>query len=165
MVWPGAWTCRPSRRSSCSLQARCGSCAPRCGVPTADSASGLCSARCSAVMMAAMVWMVAVMDPGDMTAGQRSGGASQTMAGRDMSPGGGVATKSLAGTGRKLTAAVLALVLLAFTLRWLARAFGARQRDARGRAGAGGGRPGRCVVAGLPRAMALGLAVMFVLLL
>ncbi|MPY54256.1 DUF5134 domain-containing protein [Streptomyces acidicola] len=40
-----------------------------------------------AVMMAAMVWMVAVMDPGGMTAGQRSGGASQAMAGRDMSPG------------------------------------------------------------------------------
>ncbi|MFF3332634.1 DUF5134 domain-containing protein [Streptomyces sp. NPDC002888] len=42
-----------------------------------------------AVMMAAMVWMVAVMDSGGMTAGQGSGGAGQGRAGMDMSAGGG----------------------------------------------------------------------------
>jgi hypothetical protein len=62
--------------------------------------------------------MVAVMDSGGITAGQGSGEAGQAMAGMDMSAGGGVATMSLAGTGRKLTAAVPAFVLLAFTLRW-----------------------------------------------
>ncbi|MGW2960895.1 hypothetical protein ACWDGI_20830 [Streptomyces sp. NPDC001220] len=61
-----------------------------------------------------------------------------------------MATMSLAGPGGELTVAVLALVLLAFTLRWLARAFDAA-RDARGRAGARRERTGRRTVAGLPR--------------
>ncbi|MEU1628065.1 DUF5134 domain-containing protein [Streptomyces sp. NPDC020096] len=118
-----------------------------------------------AVMMSAMVWMVAVMDSGGMTAGQGSGGAGQAMAGMDMSAGGGVATNCLAGTGRKLTTAVLALVLLAFTLRRLARAFDAASATP-------GGGPGPVADAradawspACHAAMALGMAVMFVLLL
>jgi hypothetical protein len=43
----------------------------------------------------------------------------------DMSGGSGLAAMSLVGTGWKATAGVLALVLLAFGLRWPARAFDA----------------------------------------
>ncbi|MGY5044218.1 DUF5134 domain-containing protein [Streptomyces sp. 900105755] len=72
---------------------------------------------------------------------------------------------SLASIGRKLTAAVLALVLLAFTLRWLARVF-----DAARATPAGGPGPVADVRAdawspACHAAMALGMAVMFALLL
>ncbi|MFJ8023707.1 DUF5134 domain-containing protein [Streptomyces sp. NPDC096311] len=117
------------------------------------------------VMMGAMAWMVAVMDSGDMTAGQGSGGAGHAMAGMDMSAGGGLATMSLVGTGRKLTAAVLALVLLAFTLRWLARAFdAARALPATGPGPVADIRADAWSPA-CHAAMALGMALMFVLLL
>ncbi|MFJ8490458.1 DUF5134 domain-containing protein [Streptomyces sp. NPDC094038] len=119
-----------------------------------------------AVMMAAMAWMVAVMDSGGTTAGQGGGGAGHSsMAGMDMSAGSGLSAMSLAGTGRKLAAGALALVLLAFALRRLARAF-----DAARALPAGGPEPVVGVRAdalspACHGAMALGMAVMFALLL
>ncbi|MFJ9351059.1 DUF5134 domain-containing protein [Streptomyces sp. NPDC101237] len=119
-----------------------------------------------AVMMVAMAWMVAVMDPSGMTAGQGGGGAGHSsMAGMDMSGGSGLSTMSLAGAGRKLAAGLLALVLLAFALRWLARAF-----DAARAMPAGGPEPvvgvrADAVSPACHGAMALGMAVMFALLL
>ncbi|MFF3656601.1 DUF5134 domain-containing protein [Streptomyces olivochromogenes] len=83
----------------------------------------------------------------------------------NVSGGSGMAAMSLVGTGRKLAAGLLALVLLAFALCWLARAF-----DAARAMPAGGPEP----VAGIRAdalspachaAMALGMAVIFVLLL
>ncbi|MGW7427030.1 DUF5134 domain-containing protein [Streptomyces sp. NPDC054813] len=118
-----------------------------------------------AVMMAAMAWMVAVMDSGGMASGHGGGGAGHSMAGMDMSGGSGMAATSLVGTGRKLAAGLPALVLLAFGLRWLARAFDAARAMSAGPAG--GPEP----VAGIRAdalypachtAMALGIAVMFV---
>lgn len=120
-----------------------------------------------AVMMAAMAWMVAVMDSGGMTAGHGRGGAGHSMAGMDMSGGSDLADMSLVGTGPKLTAGILALILLAFALRWLIRAF-----DAARAVPTGGPEPGTAadiradaLSPACHAAMALGMAVIFVLLL
>ncbi|MEH0430354.1 DUF5134 domain-containing protein [Streptomyces stelliscabiei] len=117
------------------------------------------------VMMAGMAWMVAVMDSDGMSAGHGGGGGGHDMAGMDMSGGPSLSAMSLAGTGRKLAAGLLALLLLAFALRWLARAF-----DAARVVQTGGPEPVTDVRAdplspACHAAMALGMAVMFALLL
>ncbi|MFJ3895390.1 DUF5134 domain-containing protein [Streptomyces sp. NPDC090083] len=117
-----------------------------------------------AVMMAAMAWMVAVMDSGGMAAGH-GGGSGHSMAGMDMSGGSGLSAMSLVGTGRKATAGVLALVLLAFALSWLARAFDAARIEPAGAPGEAPTVQADALSPACHAAMALGMAVMFVLLL
>lgn len=93
----------------------------------------------------------------------RSSGHS--MAGMDMSGGSGMAAMSLIGTGRKLAAGLLALVLLAFALRWLARAFDAARAMPAGVPEPAAGIRADALSPACHAAMALGMAVMFVLLL
>ncbi|MFG3018837.1 DUF5134 domain-containing protein [Streptomyces sp. NPDC048254] len=100
--------------------------------------------------MAAMAWMVAVMDSGGMTSGHGGGGAGHSMAGMDMSGGSGMTAMRLVGTGRRLATGLLALVLPAFALCWLARAFDAARAMPAGRPGTSGGHPSRCFVSSLP---------------
>ncbi|MEU6497263.1 DUF5134 domain-containing protein [Streptomyces sp. NPDC046984] len=115
------------------------------------------------LMMAAMAWMVAVMDSSSTTAGGGEG-AMHDMAGMHMGGSSGAMAMSLIGTGQRLTAVLLAVLLAAVALRWLTRAFDlARSAPAveSGTAAQGhGGALGRACHA----AMGLGMAVMFVLL-
>ncbi|MFG2466205.1 DUF5134 domain-containing protein [Streptomyces canus] len=117
------------------------------------------------VMMAGMAWMVAVMDSDGMSAGHDGGGGGHDMAGMDMSGGSGLSAMSLVGTGRKLAAGVLALVLLAFALRWLARAFDAARVVPTGSPGPAADVRADALGPACHAAMALGMAVMFALLL
>ncbi|MFF3332633.1 DUF5134 domain-containing protein [Streptomyces sp. NPDC002888] len=72
---------------------------------------------------------------------------------------------SLAGTGRTLTAVVLALVLLAFTLCWLARAFDATSATPAGGPGPVADARADAWSPACHAAMALGMAAMLVPLL
>jgi hypothetical protein len=116
------------------------------------------------VMMLAMAWMAAVMDGSAMSSGG-SGAGQQDMAGMDMSGPESLGTMSLTGAGQQWTAGLLALVLTALGLLWLAQAFD-RGRvatpSARGPAVALGG---TAADPACHAAMAVGMAVMFVLLL
>ncbi|MEV5018076.1 DUF5134 domain-containing protein [Streptomyces sp. NPDC053780] len=116
------------------------------------------------VMMLAMAWMAAVMDGSAMSSGG-SGAGHHDMAGMDMAGTDALSTMSLTGAGQQWTAASLAVVLTALGLLWLAQAFD------RGRTAAPAA-PGAVVLvadeAAEPAchaAMAVGMAVMFVLLL
>ncbi|GAA2658288.1 DUF5134 domain-containing protein [Streptomyces lunalinharesii] len=115
------------------------------------------------VMMGAMAWMVAAMDPSGMTA-TGGGGAMADMPGMDMSASVGAATMHLTGTGQRLAAVLLAVVLAVVALRWLAHAFDvARSGRADGSEAAvrhvGGALDPACHAA-----MGLGMAVMFALM-
>ncbi|MGW1163154.1 DUF5134 domain-containing protein [Streptomyces sp. NPDC002519] len=118
------------------------------------------------VMTAAMAWMVAVMASAAMSAGHGGGGASGDMPGMIMSGGSGTASMSLTGTGERLTAGLLAVVLAVVGLRWLGRAFD-RARTARATEPGHDGAGSEEAAFGLAchAAMALGMAAMFVLLL
>lgn len=118
-----------------------------------------------ALMMAAMAWMVSVMDSGGMSAGQTGGGAGQSMAGMDMAGGSGMSAMSLVGTGRKVAAGVLALILLGLALSWLARAFDAARAVPAGGAESLVGVRADAWSPACHGAMALGMALMFALLL
>ncbi|MEU0841538.1 DUF5134 domain-containing protein [Streptomyces sp. NPDC005962] len=117
------------------------------------------------VMMGAMAWMAAAMVSSGSMAGHGGSHDMADMPGMDMSGGSATVTMALTDTGPRLTAGVLAAVLLALGLRWLARSF-----DAARLVGATG--PLRPAVPierdafGLAchSAMALGMAVTFVLL-
>lgn len=125
------------------------------------------------VMMGAMAWMAAAMVSSGSMAGHGSSsmaghGGSHDMAGMpgmDMSGGSGTATMALTDIGPRLTAGLLAAVLLVLGVRWLARSFdAARLVDATGPR-----RPAAPVerdAFGLAchSAMALGMAVTFVVL-
>ncbi|MFJ8006221.1 DUF5134 domain-containing protein [Streptomyces fagopyri] len=124
------------------------------------------------VMMGAMAWMVAAMDSSGSMSGSTAAGGAQSMQGMDMSGGSGLAAMTLAGAGPKAAAVLFAVVLGGLGLAWLTRALD-RARD-------GGSGESREVLAGdaVPvetatgsalspachAAMALGMAVMFVLL-
>ncbi|MFK0121097.1 DUF5134 domain-containing protein [Streptomyces sp. NPDC090994] len=116
------------------------------------------------VMMLAMAWMAAVMDGSAMGSGG-SGGGHHDMEGMDMSATGAISVMSLTGAGQQWTAALLAVVLTALGLLWLSQAFD------RGRVvtapGRGAAVPVRAEAAepACHGAMAVGMAVMFVLLL
>ncbi|MFD7711991.1 DUF5134 domain-containing protein [Streptomyces sp. NPDC059786] len=116
------------------------------------------------VMMLAMAWMAAVMGGSAMSSGG-SGGGHHDMEGMDMSGTDAVSTMSLTGAGQQWTAASLAVALTAFGLLWLSQAF------ERGRVAPASTRGTAVLVqdaAAEPAchgAMAVGMAVMFVLLL
>ncbi|MGP2438331.1 DUF5134 domain-containing protein [Streptomyces sp. JW3] len=117
------------------------------------------------VMMLAMAWMAAVMD-GSATASGGSGAGHHDMAGMDMSGSGALGMMSLTGAGERWTAALLALVLTVLGLLWLSQAFD------RGRVATPSARGTVVLVAdgvaaepACHAAMALGMAVMFVLML
>jgi hypothetical protein len=121
------------------------------------------------LMMAAMAWMVAAMSSSGAMAGGSGGGG---MEGMDMGDMSGLATMSLSGTGPRLVAGVFAAALAWTGLAWLARAFD-RARALRPAAGPGvtvaavtAPDDGAAVALGLGchAAMALGMAVMCVLL-
>ncbi|GHJ41267.1 DUF5134 domain-containing protein [Streptomyces sp. TS71-3] len=117
------------------------------------------------VMMAAMAWMAGAM--GTLMPAAGTGGArdSTSMPGMDMSGSSRAGAMTLNGTGARLAAWVLAAVLLVLALWWLARAFDTARRQVPDA-------PGAPVPAGVHDAadaachgaMALGMAVMFVLL-
>ncbi|WP_327436516.1 DUF5134 domain-containing protein (plasmid) [Streptomyces sp. NBC_01201] len=116
------------------------------------------------VMMLAMAWMAAVMNGSAMSSGG-SGAGHHDMAGMDMSGPDALGTMSLTGAGEQWTAALLALALTVLGLLWLAQAFD------RGRVVTPSAR-GTVVPAddaaaepACHSAMAVGMAVMFVLLL
>ena len=117
------------------------------------------------VMMGAMAWMAAAMVSSGSMAGHGSSHDMAGMSGMDMSGGSGTVTMTLTDTGPRLTAGLLAAVLLVLGVRWLARSFdAARLVDATGPR-----RPAAPVESdafGLAchSAMALGMAVTFVLL-
>ncbi|MDA5141684.1 DUF5134 domain-containing protein [Streptomyces sp. AD681] len=133
--------------------------------PGTDSLrAGLFVAVPHVVMMLAMAWMVAVMDGSGMASGG-SGGGHHDMAGMDMSGSGSLGMMSLSGVGQQWTAGLLAAVLAAFGLLWLAQAF---DRGREGVPSAGGTAVPLREEAAEPAchaAMAVGMAVMFVLLL
>ncbi|RMB84835.1 DUF5134 domain-containing protein [Streptomyces shenzhenensis] len=118
------------------------------------------------VMMGAMAWMVAAMDSSGAMAGHAGGGGMHDM---HMSGASGLAAMSLSGTGPRLVAGLLAAVLAVMGVAWLARALDrARSLDPATRPTEGaalpGGGAGGALALGCHAAMALGMAVMFVLL-
>ncbi|MEU6346805.1 DUF5134 domain-containing protein [Streptomyces sp. NPDC046977] len=116
------------------------------------------------VMMGAMAWMVRAMGSSHQSAGHAGG--VHDMAGMHMSGGSATVTMSLVGGGPRLTAGVLAVVLLAIAMRWLAGAFdrGRVVASAGSGAGDGIGNGNGALDLACHAAMALGMAVMFVLL-
>ncbi|MBV2356700.1 DUF5134 domain-containing protein [Streptomyces sp. J2-1] len=117
------------------------------------------------VMMAGMVWMVAVMDGSAMASG--AGGPGHDMPGMDMSGAGALSAMTLSGTGDRWIAGLLAFFLVGVGLRWLAQAFDqarlATPVAAQGTAAVAGIRPGAREPA-CHAAMAVGMGVMFLLL-
>lgn len=118
------------------------------------------------VMMGAMAWMAAAMVSSSSMAGHGGSHDMADMPGMDMSGGSGTVTMTLTDTGPRLTAGLLAGVLLMLALRWLARSFdAARLADATSTR-----RPAAPPVErdafslACHSAMALGMAVTFVLL-
>lgn len=116
------------------------------------------------LVMGAMAWMVYAMSS-TMSVHAGSGGTG-SMPGMDMSGGSAISSMTLHGGGERATAGVLTIVLLAFALGWLARAF-----DIARMSGAPGDRnPDRRTAdngawdLGCHGAMAFGMAVMFALL-
>ncbi|NEA38755.1 DUF5134 domain-containing protein [Streptomyces sp. SID11385] len=145
-------------------------------LPNAVESRGraLAAALPHAVMTAAMAWMVAAMSSG-MSMDGMGGGHAHDMPGMDMSAPGALAAMTLSGTGDRWSAGLFALALLALALWWLARGFDAGRFVPRtanpGRAdgGIGGGTAaGGAVHAawdlGCHGLMALGMAVMFVVM-
>lgn len=122
------------------------------------------------VMMGAMAWMVAAMDSSGTMAGHTEAGGMEGMPGMDMSGGSGAAAMSLTGTGPRVTAVLLALVLGGLGLVWLTRALDRARADDPGRERPEGGvasvevGPSGALSPACHAAMALGMAVMFALL-
>ncbi|NEC09597.1 DUF5134 domain-containing protein [Streptomyces sp. SID7909] len=114
-----------------------------------------------ALMTGAMAWMAAVMASG-MSMGAAGGGQAHDMPGMDMSAPGALATMTLSGTGDRWGAGLLALLMLALALGWLAKGFDTGRPVPRA---AGDGSSGGAVRAawdlGCHGLMALGMAVMF----
>ncbi|MYV48862.1 DUF5134 domain-containing protein [Streptomyces sp. SID2888] len=139
-----------------------------CTAPLRVGSAGRARAALAALphvlMMGAMAWMVAVMDSDDMAAGHGGGSGMGDMPGMHMAGSSATAAMSLTGTGQRLTAVLLAVLLAAVALRELTRAFDlartapAVEPAAAGRNGVGALGPA------CHAAMGLGMAVMFVLL-
>ncbi|MFH0515643.1 DUF5134 domain-containing protein [Streptomyces sp. M41] len=136
------------------------------------------------VMMGAMAWMVAAMGSAHTTSGHGESGGVHDMHGMEMSGDSGVAAMSLTGTGPRVTAALLAAALAVIGLIWLTRTLDQAKDRAEGgddRVAEGGtvsvdtsvavaasvsvdtGSEGALAHA-CHAAMALGMAVMFVLM-
>ncbi|MES9506928.1 DUF5134 domain-containing protein [Streptomyces sp. NPDC000609] len=116
------------------------------------------------VMTGAMAWMVAAMSSG-MSMGAMDAGQAHDMPGMDMSAPGTLATMTLSGTGDRWTAGLLALVLLALALWWLAKGFDTgRLAPCTTGGAASGGAVHAAWDVGCHGLMALGMAVMFVVM-
>lgn len=125
-----------------------------------------------ALMMGAMAWMVAAMASSGAMSGHTEAAGAHDMAGMDMSGGSGLAAMSLTGTGPRATAVLLAVVLGGLGLSWLTRALD-RSRDRstagereqpRGESALEAVHSGGALSPACHAAMALGMAVMFALL-
>ncbi|MEU4892514.1 DUF5134 domain-containing protein [Streptomyces sp. NPDC044780] len=117
------------------------------------------------VMMGAMAWMAAAMASSSPAPGHGGSHGMADMPGMDMSGGSGTVTMTLTGTGPRLTAGLLAGVLLVLALRWLARGFdAARLDDTTGSRRRSAPAEPDAFELGCHGAMALGMAVTFVLL-
>ncbi|GAA2332805.1 DUF5134 domain-containing protein [Streptomyces kunmingensis] len=116
------------------------------------------------VMMAAMAWMAAVMNGSAMAAG--GGGAGHDMPGMDMSGTDATSAMTLSQAADQWTAGLLAVALVALGLRRLAQAFDQGRVAVRpamhGTTVLVGG--GEASEAACHAAMAVGMGVMFVLL-
>lgn len=126
---------------------------------------GLPGALAQAVLMGAMAWMVTLMGSEGTGTGHGEGGAMQGMPGMDMSGGGGAATMTLTDAGPKAAAALLAVVSVGFALWWLTQAFDGARAVPTLAAGPVPGGGAAALGPACQAAMALGTAVMFVLLL
>ncbi|MEV7404892.1 DUF5134 domain-containing protein [Streptomyces sp. NPDC091267] len=134
---------------------------------TDSRTAGLVAALPHIVMMAAMAWMVAVMDGSAMASGAH--GSAADMPGMDMSGPGAAGAMTLSRAGDQWTAGLLAVALAGLGLLWLSQAFD------RGRITTPTVRGPASLTAALTgseaagpachAAMAIGMAVMFVLLL
>ncbi|MEU1122822.1 DUF5134 domain-containing protein [Streptomyces sp. NPDC005899] len=122
-----------------------------------------------AVMTGAMAWMVAAMSSG-MSMGATDAGQAHDMPGMDMSAPGALATMTLSGTADRWSAGLLALVLLALALWWLAEGFDTgrlapRSTDSTPPGGTTSGSTAHAARdAGCHGLMALGMAVMFLVM-
>ncbi|WP_433235955.1 DUF5134 domain-containing protein [Actinomadura nitritigenes] len=116
------------------------------------------------LVMGAMAWMVHAMT-GAMSGHGGSGGMGD-MAGMDMSGGSALSSMSVHG-GARAAAAVLAVLMLAFTLWWLARAFDIARANGAAAEGPVDELAGdeEAWDVGCHGAMAFGMAVMIALLL
>ncbi|MFJ7630073.1 DUF5134 domain-containing protein [Streptomyces sp. NPDC097595] len=132
-------------------------------LPTGPGPRGraLAGALPHAVMTGAMAWMAAAMSSG-MSMGATGGGQAHDMPGMDMSAPGALATMTLSGTGDRWSAGLLALLLLALALGWLAKGFDTGRTTPRvtGDASSGGAAHAAWDL-GCHWLMALGMAVMF----
>lgn len=118
------------------------------------------------LMMGAMAWMVAAMNSSGTMAGHSGGGGMHEM---HMAEASGLAAMTLDGTGPRWAAGVLAVALAGIGLVWLARALDrAKVLDPAARPAPAAAVRSEGVVGalglGCHAAMALGMAVMFVLL-
>ncbi|MEU0297972.1 DUF5134 domain-containing protein [Streptomyces sp. NPDC006175] len=122
-----------------------------------------------AVMTGAMAWMVVAMSSG-MSAEGAGGSQAHDMPGMDMSAPGALATMTLSTAGDRWGAGLLALVLLALGLWWLAKGFDAGRLTPRTSVGvatgsaAKGGALHAAWDVGCHALMSLGMAVMFVVM-
>ncbi|MZD04821.1 DUF5134 domain-containing protein [Streptomyces sp. SID5785] len=132
--------------------------------PGTTRTGGLAGALPHVVMMGAMAWMASVMGGSGMSAG--AGGMAHDMPGMEMAATDATSAMTLSQAGDRWTAGLLALVLVALGLRWLARAFD-RARDPAGGPGPAGASAllgGAACEPACHAAMALGMGVMLVLL-
>ncbi|MEU2132198.1 DUF5134 domain-containing protein [Streptomyces sp. NPDC018352] len=117
-----------------------------------------------AVMTGAMAWMVAAMSS-DVPMGASGAGQAHDMPGMDMSAPGALATMTLSGTGDRWSAGLLALALVALALWWLAEGFDTGRAVPRAMGCAvSDGAAHAARDAGCHGLMALGMAVMFVVM-
>ncbi|MDT6983486.1 DUF5134 domain-containing protein [Streptomyces lusitanus] len=122
--------------------------------------AGLFAAVPHVVMMLAMAWMAAVMDGHAMSSGGGAGGGHHHTSGS-----GAASMMSLSGLGQQWTAGLLAAVLAAFGLVWLAQAFDQGRVTVPPVRGTTVLLPEKAAEPACHAAMAVGMAVMFVLLL
>lgn len=118
------------------------------------------------VMTGAMAWMVAAMAWGTSMGSMGGGGhAMEDMPGMDMSGSGATGAMGLSGAGDRWSAGVLAFVLLVLALWWLTRGFDTGRFASRPDAdGVASDATRGALDLGCHGAMALGMAVMFVVM-
>ncbi|MFB7633542.1 DUF5134 domain-containing protein [Streptomyces sp. NPDC056149] len=139
-------------------------CAGPLRAQSADRGRALLAALPHVLMMGAMAWMVAVMGSSPMPAGQGGGRAMDEMPGMRMAGPSGATTMGLTGSGQRLTAAVLAVLLVVVALRWLARAFDLARSAPEVASGSVPRSAAGALGPACHAAMGLGMAAMFALL-
>jgi hypothetical protein len=130
---------------------------------TGSRATASLAALPHVLMMLAMAWMVAVMGTSAAVSGHGGGIDTHAVFSTHVPGGSGATLMRLAGTGPRLMAGLLAVLLTAIGLRWLAASFGRVRPAPCGTSGSGRDGDGALAHA-CHAAMALGMAEMFVLL-